>query len=162
MLIVLAAIAICNDVLPIAKGLSIGVKRNTDLMREQEMLGESPVGATLAVKDQEKAKEFYEGKLGLKIKDEMEGWVSYQCGKGTVLGVYPSQFAGTNEATGATFLVEDLEAEMKELRAKGIEFEEYDFPGLKTENGIASMDDDHKAAWFKDPDGNTIALTQGE
>jgi catechol 2,3-dioxygenase-like lactoylglutathione lyase family enzyme len=123
------------------------------------MLGQAQAIATVAVKDLEQSKKFYEGKLGLEAQLAMDGWVQYECGKGTALSIYQSNFAGTNEATSVTLAVEDVEAEMKQLRDKGVEFEDYDLPGLKTENGVA-QGEEGKAAWFKDPDGNILALVE--
>src|SRR4051794_4059737 len=95
--------------------------------------------ATLPVTDLDGAKEFYGGTLGLEQVDENPGGVFYKAGSSTVF-VYPSQFAGTNQATAATFLVDDIDSAVDELRGKGVTFEEYDFPGLKTENGIATLE----------------------
>src|SRR5829696_6907233 len=115
------------------------------------MLGKAKVVATLAVKDIEASKKFYEEKLGLESEREMEGWTQYTCGDGTLLAIYPSSFAGTNEGTAATFGVDDVEAEVKSLRDKGVKFEDYELPGLKTVNGIADGGEEGKIAWFKDP-----------
>lgn len=123
------------------------------------MLGNAEVRATIAVKDIEKAKAFYGGTLGLKLTRENEGGVTYEAGGGTNVEVYPSQYAGTAKNTVVGFRVDDLEAAMEQMRGKGIRFEEYDFPGLKTENGVAKLGDD-KGAWFADPDGNILALVQ--
>jgi catechol 2,3-dioxygenase-like lactoylglutathione lyase family enzyme len=74
--------------------------------------------------------------------------------------VYPSQFAGTSKSTCMAFEVDgDLETAVKELRDGGVTFEEYDLPGLKTENGIAEIGG-VKGAWFKDPDGNILAVAE--
>jgi catechol 2,3-dioxygenase-like lactoylglutathione lyase family enzyme len=124
------------------------------------MLKDSPVAATLAVKDIERAKRFYSETLGLEAKDEDDGGVFMECGEGTGLFVYPSEFAGSNKATAAAWKVDDLDAVMSELRGKGVTFEEYDMPGLKTENGVATWGDGNKGAWFKDPDGNILSVGQ--
>jgi catechol 2,3-dioxygenase-like lactoylglutathione lyase family enzyme len=113
--------------------------------------------AAIAVSDLEKAKGFYGGTLGLTPKDERAGGVTYETG-GTWLLVYPSQFAGSNQATAMTFEVADVDAAVDELVAKGVSFEQYDFPGLKTDaRGVADLEG-AKAAWFKDPDGNILAV----
>lgn len=123
------------------------------------MLSDGKCAATVAVKDLEKAKDFYVNTLGLKITlDEPEG-IELECGGGTYLGVYPSSFAGTAQNTVAEWRVDNLEAEMEDLRGRGVTFEEYDMPGLKTENGIAQLGS-FRGAWFKDPDGNIFALTE--
>jgi catechol 2,3-dioxygenase-like lactoylglutathione lyase family enzyme len=116
--------------------------------------------ATLPVSDLDRAREFYEKKLGLTVDEETAAGVLYRVGGGdSRLFVYPSQFAGTNQATSASFDVEDIAATVAELRGMGITFEEYDFPGLKTVDGIAELDGE-LGAWFKDPDGNILALGQ--
>ena len=114
--------------------------------------------ATLPAKDIARARGFYEGTLELKVELENPGGVMYRAGDGQVF-VYPSEFAGTNRATAATFEVDDIEATVQELRGKGVTFEEYDMPMLKTENGIADLEGD-RGAWFKDPEGNIISLIQ--
>lgn len=121
-------------------------------------LADVDVQATVAVKNLEAAKKFYEETLGLKRDATVEkGVVSYRCG-GATLTVYESQFAGTNRATAATWVVRhDLAGLVKELVAKGVKFEHYDMPGMKLEGDIHVMGDG-KAAWLKDPDGNILAL----
>jgi catechol 2,3-dioxygenase-like lactoylglutathione lyase family enzyme len=113
--------------------------------------------ATVAVTDIDRAKKFYGEILGFKVMDERSDGVTYQSGKGTWFLVYPSQFAGTNKATYMSFDVSDLDAAVKELRDRGIVFEEYDFPGLKTVDGIAEIQG-VRGAWFKDPDGNILSV----
>jgi catechol 2,3-dioxygenase-like lactoylglutathione lyase family enzyme len=130
------------------------------LLREVvDVFEQATAHATIAVKDIEGAKEFYGGKLGLKPIDERSDGVRYEAGGGSWIIVYPSQFAGGSQATVATFDVPDLEAAMKELRDRGITFEEYDFPGLKTVDGIAEIQG-ARGSWFKDPEGNILALGQ--
>jgi catechol 2,3-dioxygenase-like lactoylglutathione lyase family enzyme len=114
--------------------------------------------ATLPVSDVDAAKAFYGGTLGLELVEEAAGGLYYRAGSSSVF-VYPSQFAGTNQATAATFEVADLEAAVGELRGKGVAFEDYDYPELKTVDGIADLDGE-KAAWFKDPSGNILSLGQ--
>lgn len=113
--------------------------------------------ATIAVSDLERAKAFYEGTLRLKLKDERSDGVTYEAGGGTWFLLYPSQFAGTAKSTYMAFEVGDLGAAVKELRDRGVVFEEYDMPGLKTVDGIAEIQG-VRGAWFKDPDGNILAL----
>ena len=113
--------------------------------------------AAIAVSDLEKAKGFYGGTLGLTLKDERAGGATYETG-GTWILVYPSQFSGSNQATCMTFEVQDVDAAVDDLVAKGVTFEQYDFPGLKTDaRGIAEIQGE-RGAWFKDPDGNIIAV----
>lgn len=122
------------------------------------MLTNSPVTPTLPTVDIGRSRSFYEGILGLKVNRADGNSVMYDCGGGTMLFVYkrPESHA---EHTEAAFKVDDIEKEMEELRGKGVVFEEYDMPGMKTENGIAAMDG-MKSAWFKDPDGNILSLAQ--
>ena len=113
--------------------------------------------ATIAVKKIEPARKFYEGTLGLKpMPTEETGVQSYKSGNSSVL-VYESQYAGTNKATAATWAVENLEGVVRDLKAKGVRFEHYDFPGA-TRQGDVHGTGKNKAAWFKDPDGNILAL----
>ncbi len=122
------------------------------------MLSDSNISAVLAVKDMEKAKEFYEGKLGLKPDGTDPDGIYYKSGNTQVL-VYVSQFAGTNQATSAGWKVDDIEATVAELSEKGVKFEHYDFPGSKREGDVHVLEG-VKAAWFKDPDGNILAIDQ--
>jgi catechol 2,3-dioxygenase-like lactoylglutathione lyase family enzyme len=113
--------------------------------------------ATIAVKKIEPARKFYEGTLGLKpMPTEETGVQGYKSGDSSVL-VYESQYAGTNKATAATWAVENLEGVVRDLKAKGVRFEHYDFPGA-TRQGDVHGTGKTKAAWFKDPDGNILAL----
>jgi catechol 2,3-dioxygenase-like lactoylglutathione lyase family enzyme len=121
------------------------------------MLGENDVMATVAVKSLAAGRKFYEGKLGLKVVHaEGDQAVTYQSGKSQLL-VYQSQFAGTNKATAATWMVKDVDSLVKDLKAKGVAFEHYDFPGV-TRKGDVHIAGARKNAWFKDPDGNILAL----
>jgi catechol 2,3-dioxygenase-like lactoylglutathione lyase family enzyme len=115
--------------------------------------------ATIAVSDVDRAKKFYGEILGFKIKDDRSDGMTYETGGGTWFLVYPSQFAGTAKSTYMSFDVEDLDAAVKELRERGVVFEEYDMPGLKTVDGIAEIQG-VRGAWFKDPDGNILAVGQ--
>jgi len=123
------------------------------------MLANSSVCAALPASDIDRAKKFYQESLGLKISKEDPGGIEFECGSGTSLMVYPSGFAGTNKATAAAWEVVDIEAEMSGLRSKGVTFEDYDLPELKTENGVATFGNE-KAAWFKDSEGNILAISQ--
>lgn len=122
------------------------------------MLGAKEAMATVAVRDLEKARKFYEGTLGLRLTDEQEQEaLTYQAGN-TKLLVYRSQYAGSNKATATTWLVgNDMEKVVQTLRGKGVAFEHYDLPGM-TLKGDIHVADGMKAAWFKDPDGNIHAL----
>lgn len=124
------------------------------------MLGNNDSMATIAVKNLKAARKFYEGKLGFKVvHTEGDQAVTFKSGNSQVL-LYQSQFAGTNEATAAMWMVGDVEALVKDLKAKGVTFEHYDFPGM-TRKGDVHVAGRLRNAWFKDPDGNTLALAQG-
>jgi catechol 2,3-dioxygenase-like lactoylglutathione lyase family enzyme len=120
------------------------------------MLGDKDVAATLAVKDLGAAREFYEGTLGLALVADLDGGVLYRSGNSMVL-VYESEFAGTNQATAASWSVDDVEEVMQALRDKGVTFEQYDLPGVTREGDLHIMGD-LKGAWFKDPDGNILSI----
>lgn len=120
------------------------------------MLGNNSAAAVLAVKDLEEAKKFYEGMLGLKREgEEREDGIMYKSGDSMVF-VYPSQFAGTNQATALTWAVgEEFETVVKDLKDKGVKFEQYDMPGMTREGDVHKMGD-MSAVWFKDPAGNIL------
>ena len=124
------------------------------------MLADNEAVATVAVKDLKAAKKFYGDTLGLKLTPVPEPEVlNYKSGSSTVL-VYKSQFAGSNKATSVTWIVDDVEGTVKDLKAKGVAFEHYDFPGM-TRKGDVHIAGKSKAAWFKDPDGNILAVVSG-
>jgi catechol 2,3-dioxygenase-like lactoylglutathione lyase family enzyme len=122
-------------------------------------LSDLPVGATVAVSDMDRAREFYEGKLGLSGgKDQGDGGRTYTCGNGTELHVYPSpDNAGKSGATLAAWTVSDVETMVDELAANGVTFQQFGEPFETNEKGIATFGD-VSVAWFKDPDGNTLAI----
>ena len=122
------------------------------------MLSRSPVSASLPFHDLSAAEDFYAKMLRLKLSSGSvdDGYLEYEAGDGTVLQVFESDAKKSGD-TAATFDVEDLAKEMEELRGRGIRFEEYDLPGIKTVQGVATMGD-HRAAWFKDPGGNVLCL----
>jgi catechol 2,3-dioxygenase-like lactoylglutathione lyase family enzyme len=105
-----------------------------------------------------RARGFYEGILGLKVNRATDEDVMYDCGGSTMLLLYKRPPSETDH-TEASFKVDDIAKEVEELRGKGVTFEEYDMPGIKTENGIAAVDGT-KAAWFKDTEGNILSLMQ--
>lgn len=121
------------------------------------MLGRYDAGASLAVKDLEKAAGFYGGVLGLHVDKETEYERVYGSGNST-LQVYVSNFAGTNKATGAYWTVDNVDTEVAELADKGVTFEHYsDMPGVRLQGDVHVMGDE-RAAWFKDPDGNILCI----
>ncbi|HWB39016.1 MAG TPA: VOC family protein [Candidatus Saccharimonadales bacterium] len=126
------------------------------------MLGNHDIGVALAVKDLEKAKQFYSEVLGLQIEKEIPegGGIYYKSGNSYAL-VYPSSFAGTNQATYAGWTVDNIDEVVKELKDKGVAFEHYpDFPGVTLEGDVHSWNGQGKTAWFKDPDGNILAINE--
>lgn len=125
------------------------------------MLAGKNVMATVAVRDLNAAKRFYEGTLGLKLSNAQESEaLTYQAGSSQLL-VYRSQYAGSNQATAATWVVgADVEKIAQTLRTKGVVFEHYDMPGM-TLKGDVHVAAGMKVAWFKDPDGNILALVSG-
>jgi catechol 2,3-dioxygenase-like lactoylglutathione lyase family enzyme len=122
-------------------------------------LSDSPVAAAIGVSDMETAKGFYEGKLGLSGgEDQPDGGCTYSCGGGTQIHVYPSpDNAGKSGATLAWWDVADLEGTVDQLSASGVTFEKYGEPFNTDERGIARLGE-LSAAWFKDPDGNILAI----
>ena len=124
------------------------------------LLEEKDVIATVAVRDLARAKQFYEGKLGLRpAASEEKSVLNYKSGKSTLM-VYVSEFAGTNKATAATWIVDDVDEVVRSLKAKGVAFEHYDFPGM-TRKGDVHIAGTLKNAWAKDPDGNILAFVSG-
>jgi catechol 2,3-dioxygenase-like lactoylglutathione lyase family enzyme len=124
-------------------------------------LSDCSVEVLLAVSDLDRAKRFYEDQLGLVPGEEEQEGVRYPCANGTRIFVYLSpENAGKSPATLAGWLVDDLDQTMDELMSRDVVFEQYDQPGIKTdERGV--FDSGHfRAAWVKDPDGNTMALTE--
>lgn len=127
-------------------------------------LSEHKVEVVIAVSDLERARAFYEGGLGLvpgPVQDEPDQAVRYPCAKGTAVFVYLSpDNAGKSAATVAGWLVDDLDETMTELLSRGVTFEQYDQPGISTDARGVFDAGRLRAAWVKDPDGNTIALTE--
>ncbi len=127
------------------------------------MLGRAEIAAIVPVSDVDKAMEFYGGTLGLELQVRRDDLpenreAEFRAGDGTLV-VYESVAAGQSRGTVAGFRVDDLESVVAALRDRGVAFEEYDLPDLKTENGIASIGD-LRASWARDPDGNIIAFEQ--
>ncbi|MDQ6719968.1 MAG: VOC family protein [Candidatus Dormibacteraeota bacterium] len=124
-----------------------------------EMLSDAEASATIAVADVSRAKSFYRDTLGLSIGEERPTGLRFECGGGTFLIVYPSPSAGTARSTVASFQVDDLDATMADLRRRGVKFENYDSPGLKTKDGLAALGPNRvRVCWFKDPDGNILSI----
>jgi predicted enzyme related to lactoylglutathione lyase len=124
------------------------------------MLCEFPTYPTIPASDLTRARHFYEETLGFDAEEVSAAGVMYRS-RSSTLFVYPSSFAGTNKATAAGFQVVDLPATVKELKGRGVRFEEYDLPNVKTVGGIMKTPDGD-AAWFKDTEGNIIGLFQSD
>jgi predicted enzyme related to lactoylglutathione lyase len=123
------------------------------------MLKNAPIVPYIPAVDVTRARKFYEEKVGLVPREETAGGVVYECGGGSWVFLYPTGGAGTSKASQAFWQVDDVESEVAQLRARGVVFEEYDMPGLRTVNGIMTIPG-NKAAWFKDTEGNILALIQ--
>jgi catechol 2,3-dioxygenase-like lactoylglutathione lyase family enzyme len=124
------------------------------------MLKDSATMAVLPAKDINRARDFYRDKLGIEPSGSMEDdSLMYTCGKGTGFLLYQTDNAGSAKNTQMGWEVDNLEQEMQDLRGRGVTFEDYDFPGLKTENGVATSDWG-KASWFLDSEGNILNLVQ--
>jgi predicted enzyme related to lactoylglutathione lyase len=123
------------------------------------MLQDSPMHAYIPAKDLARARQFYEGKLGFKPKEETAGGVIYEFGRGTACFLYPTPNAGTSRASQAFWSVNDVDGEIEALKARGVVFEDYDMPGEKSAAGAITAGG-AKAAWFRDSEGNIMALIQ--
>jgi len=122
------------------------------------MLGDHPIYPVLLAKDLAAAREFYHDKLGLEIVTENEYSIVLKCGN-TQLSVSKSSVGTADEQTQASWRVSDVRAEVAELRARGVEVENYDTPGLKTEDGVADIGFAW-AAWIIDPGKNALGILQ--
>ena len=122
------------------------------------MLQKAAMYSYIPAKDVDRARGFYEKKLGFTPKEETAGGVVYECGRGTACFLYPTPNAGTSQASQAFWDVEDVEAEVDELERRGITIERYDVPGSDA-RGIVTAGG-AKAAWFKDSEGNIMAVIQ--
>ena len=123
------------------------------------MLGDHPIDVVLLATDLESSKDFYAGKLGLEILRENEAEIVYRCGGDSRLAVTKSTTGTADEQTQAGWRVDDLAAELAELRARGVAIEEYDMPGLKTVDGVVDLGF-ALMAWIVDPHRNALAIMQ--
>src|SRR2546423_12994956 len=122
------------------------------------MLTNAPIVPYIPVADMARARRFYEGTLGLTPKQEYAGGVIYECGKGSWGFMYPSPGAGTSQASTAFWAVDDVASEVAALKSRGVKFEEYDMPGIKTVDGIATGGG-AKTAWVRDTERNILAIS---
>jgi catechol 2,3-dioxygenase-like lactoylglutathione lyase family enzyme len=127
------------------------------------MLANNRISAVLASTDLDKARDFYENKLGLRLSPEtIKNHLIFEGKNGTSIVIYGRGAGNKAEHTQVRFWSTDLESDVKGLLEKGVVFEDYDFPALKTVNHIATTPGIGKSAWFKDPDGNTLSVFQPE
>jgi catechol 2,3-dioxygenase-like lactoylglutathione lyase family enzyme len=122
------------------------------------MLGDHPITPVLLAEDLAATREFYHDRLGLEILTESDDAIVFRCG-GTHLDVTRSTVGTADEQTQASWTVADLRAEVAELRSRGVQVEDYDLPGLKTEDGIADLGFAWMA-WIVDPGRNALAIMQ--
>lgn len=123
------------------------------------MLQQAPIYAYIPAADVARARRFYEGQLGFKPKMETAGGVVYEFAQGTACFLYPTSNAGTSRASQLFWQVDDVEREVAELKSRGIVFEHYDVPDMHQTGEIAEGGG-AKAAWFKDSEGNIMAVIQ--
>ena len=124
------------------------------------MLSSSKVEANIPAGDIDRARDFYADKLGLVPDLEMEGFLHYTTEGGTSFAVYQTEYAGQAGHTIAQWHVDDLDAEVHDLQAKGVGFETYDLPGVQWDGVIASLPGMGRGAWFKDSEGNVLCLDE--
>jgi predicted enzyme related to lactoylglutathione lyase len=115
--------------------------------------------AVLPASDLKRAKDFYHNALDLDPVEEESENLMYRLDSGSTFEVYETSNAGTAANTQMCFMTDGLDGDMARLRERGVTFEDYDFPGLKTENGVATLGNT-RTAWFRDTEGNFICLTQ--
>jgi predicted enzyme related to lactoylglutathione lyase len=125
----------------------------------ENMLQAFPMYAYIPASDLARARQFYEVKLGFKAKEDISGGVVYEFAGGTACFLYQTPNAGTSQASQAFWSVDDVDSEIEALRAKGVVFEDYDIPGERSAAGAITAGG-AKAAWFKDSEGNIMALIQ--
>jgi catechol 2,3-dioxygenase-like lactoylglutathione lyase family enzyme len=123
------------------------------------MLQDFPMYAYIPARDLARARQFYETKLGLRPKEDHNGGVVYAFANGTACFLYPTENAGTSKASQAFWSVDDVDGLIVALKAKGVVFEDYDMPGERSPQGAITAGG-AKAAWFKDSEGNIMALIQ--
>jgi predicted enzyme related to lactoylglutathione lyase len=132
---------------------------NNSMRRRDAMLSNYPIDVVLLAMDLAAAKDFYAGKIGLPVLIESPGGVTFQCGGDSHLVVTKSTVGTRDEQTQAAFRVSNVRAEVSELRRRGVQIEDYDLPGLKTQDGIADIGFAWMA-WFIDPAKNCVGLIQ--
>jgi predicted enzyme related to lactoylglutathione lyase len=125
------------------------------------MFDSTPIKATLPASDIERARGWYKSVLGLDPTEIDDfGGTTYHAG-GVEFLVFPSEFAGTNKATAASLTAVDFDAAVALLRSRGVVFADVDYEQVRTKDGVLSMPDGRRVAWFSDSEGNVLALTSG-
>ena len=124
------------------------------------MLQDAPLYSYIPAKDVARARKFYEDKVGLKAKMEINGGVVFAFGQGTAAFLYPTPNAGTSQASQAFWEVKDIEQEVAALKQRGVKFEHYDVAEMNMDQNDIATGGGAKAAWFKDSEGNIMALIQ--
>ena len=125
-------------------------------------LNEGKVTANIPAADLNRARTFYQDVLGLTPSSELaDVMLLYTTAGGTSFQVYVTEFAGQAGHTIAQWQVEDLDSAVQDLRSKGVTFEQYDMPDVQWSDGIASLGDMGRAAWFKDSEGNILCIDEG-
>jgi catechol 2,3-dioxygenase-like lactoylglutathione lyase family enzyme len=143
----------------------IKVRRCVESTKEGAMLEDAKVATRLPAQDLDRARTFYSEKLGLDPAEERPGGLLYRCG-GAEFGLFQSAGEPSGAHTQMAWNVEDIESVVAELRGRGVVFEEYDFPGLRTVDGIAEVEGNYpskggkgeRAAWFRDSEGNMLGM----
>lgn len=125
------------------------------------MFNEIAMYPTLPATDVERAKDWYAEMLDLKPVDEGWGGYLYETKDGACFYIYPSESAGTNEATAAVFfdMGDDFDEAVEQMRNRGVELIEFDYDGMSTENGVMTDAAGERAAWFEDSEGNILAIS---
>ena len=127
------------------------------------MISNNPVSAVLVSADLETSQDFYENKVGLKLSPgTIKNHLLFDCGEGTTLLIYGRGSGNKADHTQVRFWSTDIDTDVAELVGRGVEFEEYDTEAFKTVNHVVTSPGIGRSAWFKDPDGNTIALFESE
>ena len=126
------------------------------------MLNSATITANIPAGDLKRARDFYADKLGLTPSFELEDvMMVYKTDGGTMFSVYQTEYAGQAGHTIAQWHVDDVDAEVRDLKQRGVTFEQYDMPGVQWQDNVASMEDMGKAAWFKDSEGNILCIDDG-
>jgi|SRR3954463_7158949 predicted enzyme related to lactoylglutathione lyase len=126
------------------------------------MLNSSTITANIPASDLRRARDFYADKLGLTPSFEMADMMMiYKTDGGTIFTIYQTDYAGQAGHTIAQWHVTDVDGEVRDLKSKGVVFEQYDLPGVQWQDNVASMAEMGKAAWFKDSEGNILCIDDG-